>query len=109
MSNSDDKNQLAEIIDLIDLVRRHLESCHRHEFMQDRHRIDATAYRLQAIGESSIRLSDDLKNQYQDIFWPDIRDMRHLLSHHYGKVDPPSYGPFSSCIMTHCIMFAFRL
>jgi uncharacterized protein with HEPN domain len=85
---NDDKHRLAEIIELIDLIRDHLARCSRSEFAKDRHRIDATAYRLQAIGEATIRLSDDLKLLYQDIQWADIRDMRHILSHHYGKVDP---------------------
>ncbi len=85
---SDDSNQLADIVHLIELIRSHLEACNRQMFLQDRHRIDATAYRLQAIGEASIRLSDGIKANYQEIPWADIRDMRHMLSHHYGKVDP---------------------
>jgi uncharacterized protein with HEPN domain len=85
---NDDKHRLMEIIDLVDLIRSHLERCSKSDFIKDRHRMDATAYRLQAIGEATIRLSDDLKTTYQDIAWADIRDMRHILSHHYGKVDP---------------------
>jgi uncharacterized protein with HEPN domain len=83
-----DNDHLDDIISLIALIRDQLESCTRSQFMADKHKVDATAYRLQAIGEASIRLSDVFKNRQSHIPWADMRDMRHIISHHYGKIDP---------------------
>jgi uncharacterized protein with HEPN domain len=88
MAQYDDRDHIADIMGLIDLIQSHLADCTRNAFLSDRHKIDATAFRLQAIGESTIKLSDELKARHRTIPWDDIRDMRHIISHHYGKIDP---------------------
>jgi len=45
------------------------------------------ATHLQIIGEASSSLSQGLKSKYSDIPWNDIVGMRHILVHHYFKMN----------------------
>lgn len=52
--------------------------------------LDASAMRLQAIGETIKNISkkhSELLNQYPGIEWNEIIKMRDLISHHYDDVD----------------------
>lgn len=51
------------------------------------YRAAVSLFELQ-IGEHSIRLSNELKEKYNEIHWADIRNMRNLLAHHYYKHEP---------------------
>lgn len=39
------------------------------------------------IGELSTHLSDEFRLEYPSIPWKDIRGMRNVVAHHYGKMD----------------------
>jgi len=39
------------------------------------------------IGELSTHLSEEFRDEYKDIPWRDIRGMRNIVAHHYGKID----------------------
>ena len=39
------------------------------------------------IGELSTHLSEELRSEYPDVPWKDIRGMRNIVAHHYGKMD----------------------
>lgn len=39
------------------------------------------------IGEQSTHLSDEFRLEYPSIPWKDIRGMRNVVAHHYGKMD----------------------
>lgn len=42
---------------------------------------------IMQIGELVNHLSDDFKNQHDDIPWRQIRGMRNIVAHEYGHVD----------------------
>lgn len=48
---------------------------------------DAVIRNLQALAESSQRVSDDLKAAYPDVPWRDIAGFRNVLVHQYLGVD----------------------
>ena len=73
---------LQHILDLCETIREEIGARSLAEFEGDRNLADATAYRLQAIGEASIKLGDEVKDQY-DVPWTEIIGMRHILSHDY--------------------------
>lgn len=54
-------------------------------FKDDPDLFDATAYRLQAIGEARTKLDAEITDAY-DIAWKDIIGMRQILSHSYLAV-----------------------
>lgn len=38
---------------------------------------------MEIIGEASVNISEELKNQYNDIDWPAIKGMRNIVVHEY--------------------------
>lgn len=56
-------------------------------FSQDRDYKNSIALSVLQIGELSTHLSDDFQALYPDIPWKDIRGMRNIVAHHYGKMD----------------------
>jgi len=48
---------------------------------------DAIIRNLEIIGEASINVSDDLKAQYPDIAWEELRGMRNFVTHQYFGVE----------------------
>ncbi len=73
---------LEHIIELCDTIREEIGSKSLVEFRADRNLSDATAYRLQAIGEACTKLDDEIKKDY-DLPWKEIIGMRQILSHDY--------------------------
>jgi len=39
------------------------------------------------IGELTTHLTDDFKQTYKEMPWQDIKNMRNVAAHHYGKFD----------------------
>lgn len=56
-------------------------------FRGDRDYKNSVAMSILQIGELSTQLSDEFKAFYPDIPWKDIRGMRNVMAHHYGKLD----------------------
>lgn len=77
-----ERELLEHIVELCDTIEETLGKKSFEEFEADRNLADATAYRLQAIGEACTKLSNDIKARH-DIPWADIIGMRHILSRHY--------------------------
>jgi uncharacterized protein with HEPN domain len=73
---------LEHIVELCGVIAQTLGDDPFETFEADRNLGDATAYRLQAIGEACTKLSEGVKAQY-DIPWAEIVGMRHILSHDY--------------------------
>jgi uncharacterized protein with HEPN domain len=48
---------------------------------------DAIIRNLEIIGEASINISDDLKQNYPDVLWKEIRGMRNFVTHQYFGVE----------------------
>lgn len=73
---------LEHILELCDTIEREIAAKSFADFEGDRNLSDATAYRLQAIGEACIKLGEDVKSAY-DVPWAEIIGMRQILSHDY--------------------------
>lgn len=56
-------------------------------FREDKDYKNSVAMNVMQIGELSTHLPDELRASYPDIPWKDIRGMRNLVAHHYGKID----------------------
>ena len=48
---------------------------------------DAIVRNLEIIGEAVINISDDLKLNYPDVSWKEIRGMRNFVTHQYFGVE----------------------
>lgn len=78
---------LDQIIELIELVREDLNGIDQAQFLTDRTKGDATALRLGAIGESSRRLSDDLRARHPGIEWRKMYALRNIVAHQYQQLN----------------------
>lgn len=56
-------------------------------FVLDRMRYSAVIREFEIIGEAVGKLSEELKSQYPEIPWQDVKDFRNLLAHEYFGVD----------------------
>jgi uncharacterized protein with HEPN domain len=87
MPRVSDADIATDMIDLIGLIQRQIGSLDYTAFQKNRDKVDATAYRLQALGEYSTRLSEDFRNRHSTIAWQKMRGMRNILSHSYDYID----------------------
>lgn len=56
-------------------------------FTQDRDYKNSIALSVLQIGELSTHLPENFQTLYPYIPWKDIRGMRNIVAHHYGKLD----------------------
>lgn len=73
---------LEHIVELCDVTKDEIAGKSFRKFEADRNLVDATAYRLQAIGEACTKLDLAFKAAHS-LPWIDIIRMRHILSHDY--------------------------
>jgi len=57
------------------------------EFCNDRKTYSAVIRDFEIIGEAVGKLTDELRREYPDVEWQDIKDFRNLLIHEYFGVD----------------------
>jgi len=48
---------------------------------------DAIIRNLEIIGEATIKISDNLKQNYPEVSWKEIRGMRNIVTHQYFGVE----------------------
>lgn len=56
-------------------------------FSNDRKTSSATIRELEVIGEAVGKISVELKTEYPDINWRDLKDLRNLLIHEYFGIN----------------------
>jgi len=59
----------------------------REAFDRDSIRQRAAERLLEIIGEASNAISDEFKSEHPDVAWRHVVNLRHLLAHHYHRVD----------------------
>jgi uncharacterized protein with HEPN domain len=84
-----DKTILKKIINYCDEIEfAHKEYNHSFEvFDANPTYRNSVCLCLMQIGELSIKLSDDFKDEYSNIPWKAIRGMRNVVAHEYGNID----------------------
>ncbi len=82
----DDTGRLQDILDAINLVNKSISKSNKlHEFNELEYL--GIVRCIEIIGEACNRLSNDLKQQYPQIPWKAIVNMRNILIHEYFDVD----------------------
>lgn len=81
-----DKTLLKEILDLIDLSIAQAPKA-KSAFLADLNVRDATALRVQAIGECMRSLSDEFRETHPELPWRQAIAMRNIIAHEYGQLD----------------------
>ncbi len=75
---------IQNILNAINKIER---TCKNKNSLDNEDIWDMTLMRLQIIGEESIMLPKEIKKEYKEIKWRNIRNLRNIISHKYEKVD----------------------
>ncbi len=87
MPNKDKTNLLA-IVDAIDKINHYVVPFHEADALfNDTLRFDAVMMNFVVIGEMVERLSDEFKDDHQQIDWSKVKGLRNLIAHDYFGVD----------------------
>lgn len=83
----DDQRRLLDILecanDLSQISQMSLE-----DFLSNKLAQRAAERLLEIIGEAANSLGADFKSRHDDIPWQRLVGLRHVLAHHYHRVDP---------------------
>ena len=82
--NERDEGLLKWIREETEFVLEQIEPLVLQDFINNKHVQHSVCMALINIGESVKALSKDLKNEYQNIQWQDITDLRNVAVHNYG-------------------------
>jgi len=79
MSKRNPKVLLNDIIFSIENIFSYTKNYDSLTFKNDRKTVDAVVRNLEIIGEASNKISDDIKNNFDDIPWKQIVGLRNKL------------------------------
>ena len=77
---------LNDILRAVELIEKSIGNISYNEFELNQDLIDATAMRLQIIGESIKKLPAKFK-QNKKIKWKDLQELRNIISHAYFRIN----------------------
>jgi len=77
---------LQDILESIQQIEEYLDGINENEFYQNSEKQDAVLRRLEIIGEAVKHISDDIRNEYDQIPWRKIAGMRDIIIHEYFGV-----------------------
>ncbi len=78
---------LDDILESALAIEDYVENFDLQSFVKDRKTYSATIHEFQIIGEAVNNLSEDIKANYSNTSWQDIKDFRNILVHEYFGID----------------------
>ena len=78
---------LNDILRAITAIEESTKEKSIEQFESDKNLIDATAMRLQIIGESIKKIPNKFKKN-RKIKWGDLKELRNIISHAYFRLNP---------------------
>lgn len=82
-----DKARLSHILDAIVEIESYLSEAYYELFLNNSMMKFACIKQLEIIGEASGHISDEIKMQFSEIEWSQIRGMRNIFVHEYFGID----------------------
>ena len=80
--------RLKHILNSIDKIEYLARLLHNQDNFEEKWiEQDAIIRNLEVIGEAVVNISDDLKQNYPDVSWKEIRGMRNFVTHQYFGVE----------------------
>lgn len=77
---------LQDILESIQQIEEYLDGVNESEFYQNSEKQDAVLRRLEIIGEAVKHISEDIRNEYDEVPWRKIAGMRDIIIHEYFGV-----------------------
>jgi uncharacterized protein with HEPN domain len=87
MSERSQELFLSDILESIGAIRTFVVDIDFDFFCSDRKTFSATIRELEIIGEAINNISDEIKAQYPEVLWREIRSFRNKIAHEYFGVD----------------------
>lgn len=78
---------IEDILECIGKIEEYTEDMSFDEFGKDSKTVDAVVRNLEVIGEASKNVPDEVKKQYQKIYWEGMIGLRNRIVHEYFGVD----------------------
>ena len=87
MSKRPDNLLIQDMIDAAEKIQNYTDGFSFEQFCTDSKTSDAVIRNFEIIGEAANRISELLKEKYQDIEWHKIRGFRNRIVHDYIDID----------------------
>ena len=87
MSERSQELYLSDILESIEAIESFVIGSDMKSFEADRKTYSATIRELEIIGEAIKNISDDIKMQYPEVLWQEIRSFRNKITHEYFGID----------------------
>jgi len=82
-----DSERLADILDAVQRIRRHVKTGDRHRFEEDEVLQSAVLRWFEIIGEASRGLTDQFRDEHSEVPWREVFGMRNRVTHGYFDID----------------------
>jgi len=82
-----DKEFLRDIAEACTRIEMYTQNLSYDEFLKNTEKQDAVIRNIEIIGEAVKKLSEDFKNEYNEIEWKKIAGMRDRLIHFYFGIN----------------------
>jgi uncharacterized protein with HEPN domain len=77
---------LEDMLESIEQIEGYLGDVNENEFYRNSEKQDAVLRRLEIIGEAVKHISDDIRDEYDEVPWRKIAGMRDIIIHEYFGV-----------------------
>lgn len=81
------KHYFKDILEYAKTALDFIKNVNYEEFILDKKIVFATVRALEVIGESSNRISDEIKEKYPNLPWTEMRGLRNRIIHNYDDID----------------------
>lgn len=82
-----EKGLLQNIVKHCERIETTIEGVSKEEFLNNLDKIEICCFNAFQIGELAKRFSEDFEKRFSKVPWKDIKGMRDVIGHGYGKID----------------------
>ncbi|CAN5381571.1 DUF86 domain-containing protein [soil metagenome] len=87
MSSREWRIRIEDILEALAKIERYTSELDYTGFCQNEMAIDAVIRNLEVIGEASNFVPSEIRSQYNNLPWTEMRGLRNILAHEYFNVD----------------------
>lgn len=78
---------LKDILEAIRRVKEYTGNLDLEEFLAQKMVVDAVMRNLEIIGEAVSQLPENLKKEFPEVPWREVKDFRNVVAHKYFKIN----------------------
>lgn len=78
---------LKDILEAIRRVKEYTNNLDLEEFLSQKMVVDAVMRNLEIIGEAVSQLPENLKKEFPEVPWREVKDFRNVVAHKYFKIN----------------------